>query len=270
MATVSRNEDEKEQKKEVVKIDPFGQLEDGETRKLSVANIDDAWGRSAPPPKGFYDLRLMPLSKDGATKEFFDPRDEKKGFYYQANVEFKIVSDDKELDGTPIFDFLKTSIPRGKELSTMAAVLAKCGFSPTPKGQEETTDGKLLAKFAKASSQMPIIKGVMINWKASYQDSNNRWQVPYKDYDQFPDDGEDGKMFEVEYRDGGKRITLNAKAYIQWNVRQGEAKNNKVTSIAKEVEKLDEGVEEKLVSQPRNGKNKPAPVEITDDDLERL
>jgi len=221
MATVSRgNETEETKVNKPVFIDPFGSdVEAGEVRKLNPdANPDDAWGSIAPPPKGFYNLRMMPLAKDSTQKKASKNDDT---FYYSTNVEFQVVSDNKEVDGATVYGQVVSYISRGRELSTMAALVKKAGY----KIKDEMTDGQLVTHLGKVSLKQPIMKDkVCINWQGSYKRSDGTYENVFTDYDQFPDDGKGGKLFEVSIMTPEGRKDITARANIQWNAKEEEVK----------------------------------------------
>lgn len=79
-----------DQNKPIV-VDPLGQLQKGEVRKLDVTDPDDAWKRSAPlQGHRWYKFRLNPLAKDACSLVYLNPKNHKEGFYYTANLNWKL------------------------------------------------------------------------------------------------------------------------------------------------------------------------------------
>lgn len=263
----SVNDDTRENRKDVsVVVDPLGKLEAGEVRKLDVSNPDDAWTRSAPVPKGFYDLRISPLGKDACKMVWEDPMDHSKGFSYSANVEFSVVSDDSELNGSLAYANFSTKIYRGKPLSTIAALIIKLGYSPFAKNSQtqEVSDGELLKKLAKIAAQSPIIKNVFLNWRIQYSTESGKWVTPLKDMDDFPENADGGKSHEVQVvrSDTKTREAMYASTYIQWDVKPEAKTTTKVTKVAVPAP------DEEPVT-PTKKRTAPAPID-DDDDLDKL
>lgn len=230
-------------KKPVVVDVTSGSLDLGESRKLNVSvDPESAFGAGAPPPKGMYKFKLMPLGKDSVTKRWFSNSDE---FYYSVNVELKVVSDDKDLDGFSVNTYLSTAIGRGKELSTLAAFIMLCGKDPLKKGESEIADGTLIKRFATYANSAPLVESKLgLDWRASYQAEDETWKNILNRYEDFPEDGKGGRHWECEVTvpgPNGKPVSkdVRAQAFINWRMKE-TTRNEESTSKTVSKKEVDE------------------------------
>ncbi len=162
---------------------------------IGVASVldptEDAWEYAPPPPKNRYTLRLL-LSDRGFEWGHRDPNDP-QSLYYTCNLECRIVGGD--FNEIPVFDTVRTSIPRGKNLSTMMGLLLFIGYKLpktdlSPRGQAYIFQ-QLLKREPKCDA--------FVDWRASVQLPNGDWKNIFSSMDDFPD-GKGGKSHLYRYR----------------------------------------------------------------------
>ena len=261
-------------------VDPFASgFEAGEARKLNLnAEPESAFGAGAPPQKGFYSFRLMPLGKESVSKKWVDKDDQSKGFYYSLAIELKVVSDDKDVDGYPVTTYVSTMIGRGKELSTLAAFIKMCGKEPMKPGENEIEDGVLVQRFARFANSMPVVpRKFQLDWNASYLDEKTEtWKNVLNRYEDFPEDGKGGRLYECEVTVpglDGKPTTkeVRARAFIRWQAKEEGSTNSSsggktITNTAsKKVDTIDEEA-----PKPKAAATKAKPTVVVPSDIDDL
>ncbi len=251
---------------------------DGEAAKMDYT--EDAWSYGAP-PKGeeIYRFKLF-LDKDGIKQGLEDQKDP-KSVYYQCNLICKIV--EGEYEGVPVYCKVSTKIYRGKNISTMAGLIAKMVTDPS-KMPNPVTPKSLAVLLAKLMAKEPIVKGEL-DWRGAYQykdkvTGKDEWENIFRHYREFPVDPEDKnvRLHEVVVSNKFNGGTAVVRAQTQINrffAKNEEPPKQKVigangvqvggaVSGVVAMPELDLDTPS-LVSQPRTGGNAaPAPV---DDDL---
>lgn len=157
--------------------------------KSKLDPTEDAWSRTAPPPKGDYDIKLFAGGKDAWRQGLIDENDE-DSIYYSCNLECKIVSENKEYDGASLFSTVTTRIGRGKHISTMAGLIKKCGY----KVPEEATPLEIARLFKKVLAKEPILRGNECDWEG-YSKADSK--TIFLSMDDFPEDSEGNKRWRV-------------------------------------------------------------------------
>jgi hypothetical protein len=174
------------ERQELTLIKDWAQAPDGASSQLDLK--EDAWEFGAPPPRGLYDLKLFP-AKECCKWGYIDPKD-KTGLFYTINMECKIVSDNTDYDGIPVFGAVTTRIFRGKNISTAAGLLVVLGYKvPNP-----ATD-KQLAMYAEAALKKERVAKAELDWRGaySYKDPKNGqdvWENVFNHFEEFPPDPE--------------------------------------------------------------------------------
>lgn len=171
-----------ETKLELVK--DWSQAPDGTSSQLDLT--EDAWQFGAPPPRGIYDLKLFP-AKECVKWGLQDPKD-KNSIYYLIQMECKVVSDNEDYDGVPVFGNVSTRIFRGKSISTAAGLLVKLSY----KVDNPITDKKLAMMTELALKKERVIKSEL-DWRGaySYKDAKTGqdvWENVFNHYEEFPQD----------------------------------------------------------------------------------
>lgn len=160
------------------------QLE-GETRK--TGNLDeDAWTFGPPPPHEVYQLKVF-LARDGLVQQV--SVDNATNGFYSANLECRIVSDNADYDGLPVFVRVTTRPYRGHTLSTLEHMLVKMGFRASLAKRETVTDKQLAQMLMEAIKREPLI-WAEVDWRGSYSFTNAKgdtvWENPLHTYTDFP------------------------------------------------------------------------------------
>lgn len=188
-------------------------LKSGKKSKLDPT--EDAWARTAPPPKGDYNLKLF-LAKDGFKANYTDPED-LDTIYYIADLECKIQSNDKEVDGFTVFSKVTTRISRGKNISTLAGLIVKCGY----KLPEEATPLELIKMLRKVLATEPILRDCHCDWNAW---SKNDQKNIYTSMEDFPEDEEGNKrhQFSISNKDGGREDISASFKIKEWGSKKGK------------------------------------------------
>lgn len=120
-----------------------------EGKEVEINPDADAWENPQPPPDGIYKFKLF-----GARNAFQMGKTEDGGdVYYQVNLECKLISENKDLDGRTIFGKVNTLIGQGKEISTMAGLIRKMG----PTVPSKITPKQLLQLFKRVLSKEPSL-----------------------------------------------------------------------------------------------------------------
>lgn len=147
---------------------------------------EDAWSFGAPPPHEMYQLRVT-LAKDGLTLETAD--NDADDSYIVANLECRIVSDNSDYDGIPVFLRVTTRAYRGHTLSTMEAMIVKMGFRSSLAKRETLTD-RLVAEMLLAAIKKEPLVWAELDWRGSYSYTNSKgdtvWENPLRTYTDFP------------------------------------------------------------------------------------
>lgn len=207
---------------EVHKVTDWNQEPEGPTSRLDPT--DDPWATSPPPPMGSYRLKLF-VGRDGVTRGLVregnpqNPED----YYYSCDLECRIVSDDKESNGFPVFDRINTMIGRGKNLSTMAGLLVKMGISLPP----QATAKQVAMAFSNSIKAEPVL-WANLDWEARVQDGLRRngsenWITPLATMTDFPANGKGGFLHEssVQLSRGGKARVRARLVVVDWGTAQG-------------------------------------------------
>lgn len=273
MAIMNRgtSETEVQEKEKPVYIDPDStSIPSGEVRRLNFEiDPEDAWTMGAPPQPGFYRWKVLPLGKTSITQKLNDPADKNKGFYYSVAVELEIVgSGDKEIDGYTQTVYVSTNVYRGKEISTMAALILLAGVKLKT---NELSDGDLLAKFITFCKLGKVLaRPVFLNWEATYEESSGNWKKAIRNYQGFPIDANTGhRIFECRTKcPDGKERDVRARSYIQWGLKEAE---KAVAAKADNNDDLDVGTPVKAAPAPvATPAPKPKAVTPTVVDLDEL
>jgi len=210
--------EEQEDRIEARKVDLSDSgLSEGAKSKLDPNQ--DAWEFPAPPPGGkLYNLRLH-LGSDGF-KAYEVVKDDPESVVYSCALECRIESDDKEVDGQPVFPRVSTRIGRGKDISTMAAVVALCGVKiDSTKEYSPLRIAKAMEKLLK-KDPTPLIKGCLLDWQGTRQLPNGNWDTVFRSMADFPKDkkGRPMHIVSVSRKDGGKD-EVRARLYVKkWPV----------------------------------------------------
>lgn len=165
-------------------VTDWNQVGEGVSRTLDLT--EDAWTFGPPPPRGVYDLKCLP-AKECAKWGLINPKDP-NSIYYNLAMECKIVSDEKEYDGIPVFGSVTTRVYRGKENSTAAALLQKMGF----KVPQPVTDKKLAMLVIEGLKKERIVKAEL-DWRGAYSYKDPKtgediWENVFNHYEEFPID----------------------------------------------------------------------------------
>lgn len=167
-------------------VKDLGQLPDGPSRTLDLN--EDAWSFGAPPPRGIYDLKCLPAKEN--LKYGLEDAKNPQSIYYTIQMECKIVSDNQDYDGIPVFGGVSTRVYRGKENSTAAGLLTKMGYKvPNP-----ITDKRLAMLVVEALKKERIVKSE-IDWRGAYMYKDPKtgadtWENVFNHYEEFPLDPE--------------------------------------------------------------------------------
>ena len=93
-------------------------------------------------------------------------------------------------------------------------------------GETEVSDGVLVKRFANFANTMPLIsRRLMLDWNASYQKEDQSWANVLNRYEDFPEDGKGGRLWECEVTvpgPNGKPISkeVRARPFIRWNAKE--------------------------------------------------
>lgn len=189
-------------------------LKQGKKSKLDPT--EDAWSRTAPPPKGEdYTLKIF-LAKDGMKQGLIDKNDA-DSIFYEAELECKTVSENPDIDNFTVFGRVSTKIGRGKNISTMAGLINKMGY----KLPEEATPLQLAKMLKAAIAKSPILYDCHLDWSGWSKNDN---KVVCSSMDDFPQDEEGNPVhqFKISNKDGGKEeITASLKIRVWGNKRKG-------------------------------------------------
>jgi len=200
---------------EMKQVTNLKECEEGVPVKLNLD--EDAWEYGAPPPKNAYKLKLF-LAKDGIKQSQLS--DNTKDVYYVMNLECRIVSDNPEYDGVPVFTRVDTRVYRGKDISTMAGLLVACGYKNTLEKEATAITPLRLARYMEAAlKKEPVVTGEL-EWRGSYQFLNDKgeetWVNAIKKYEDFPmlPDGT-GRNHITYITDKTKNVTYEIRAQSQ-------------------------------------------------------
>jgi hypothetical protein len=179
---------EQTERQELALVKDWTQAPDGMSSQLDLT--EDAWEFGPPPPRGLYDLKLYP-AKECCKWGYIDPRDKNGGIYYTVNFESKIVSDNPDHDGIPVFGGVSTRIYRGKSISTAAGLVVKMGFKVQP---NPITDRQLAQLCEKALKLEKVVKAEL-DWRGAYSYRDPKtgqevWENVFNHYEEFPPDPE--------------------------------------------------------------------------------
>ncbi len=185
---------------------------EGEVRDLGDLT-EDAWEYGAPPPHDVYQLKCF-LSKDGWKQGLQNSKDPGSVFL-QANLECRIIHDNEDYNGIPVFIRVNTKTWRGKTISTMEGMIAKWGFAEAYKKQVAKNGGKITPKFIakvfEAALKSEPTLHAELDWRGSYsyipkgsKDGEEKWENVYNHYWEFPknDDGGRQHIVSVAGKDG--------------------------------------------------------------------
>lgn len=166
--------------------------------KRALDATEDAWERSAPIKPGRYSIKAY-LSKDKPKMGFYD--EAKKEPWFTLSLECKVKSTDPEINDTTVFGGVTTRINRGKKISTAGGLVVKYGYK-LPAEASDVDMVKLVTLVLK--KEKPI--DVEIDWKAGYKEADGTWINLANSYDDFPDNPEGGKDYELKItkKDGSK------------------------------------------------------------------
>lgn len=158
----------------------------GEGIARKVGDLDeDAWSFGAPPPHELYQLKVF-LARDGMTVQEAEGDD--TNLFFVANLECRIVSDNVDYDGMPVFFRVTTRPYRGHTLSTMEHVLVKMGFKTSLQKRETVTD-KLIAEMLLAAIKKEPLIWAEVDWRGSYSWINAKgvtvWENPLRTFTDF-------------------------------------------------------------------------------------
>lgn len=192
------------------------------TIPVKVAEIDyteDAWERSAPPPRDIYQLRLFP-TKDGYEPRKYNEKDPNSPMFFQAALECRIVSDNPEYNNIPVFYYASTRLPRGKNISTVLGLMIKAGAKIKATSLTDIDQIKFFDQFL---TKEPIISAEL-DWRGSYlsgQDpktGKNQYANVFNHYEEFPEnpDGADAvRQHEITIsKKDGTPVEIKAQLYI--------------------------------------------------------
>lgn len=185
-------------------------LPDGPEVQLDPS--EDAWEYGAPPPAGIYKVKLM-LSKDPFKLQQYDAKDP-KATAIQVALDCKIVSEDKDLDGTPVFTNVSTRVFRGKNISTAAGLIVKLGF----KLPSAISDKKVAQLVEAAVKKEPVIT-CELDWRGSFSVPNPKggkdtWVNVFNHYADFPK-AEDGSRLHIVRHETKEHGTKEVRAMVQ-------------------------------------------------------
>lgn len=238
---------EQTQTEKLALVKDWAQAPDGASSQLDLT--EDAWEFGAPPPRGLYNLKLFP-AKECCKWGLADAKDQ-NSIYYVVNIEAKIVSDNPDHEGIPVFCGVTTRIFRGKSISTAAGLVVKMGY----KVQNPITDKQLAQLCEKALKQEKIVK-TELDWRGSYsfkdpKTGQDTWENVFNHYEEFPPDpekpGTRKHLVTVANKVGGV-----AEVRAQLRVVRFFGKDDKLPTFA------DGNL---LVSAPRSVLQPPAPVQ---------
>lgn len=169
------------EKGELALVKDWAQAPDGTSSQLDLT--EDAWEFGAPPPRGLYDLKLFPAKE--CVKWGLQDSQDKNSVYYFIQMECKVVSENEDYNGVPVFGNVSTRIFRGKSISTAAGLLVKLSYKvPNP-----ITDKQLAMLTEKALKNERIIKAEL-DWRGaySYKDAKGQdvWENVFNHYEEFP------------------------------------------------------------------------------------
>lgn len=111
--------------------------------EVDIDPEDDAWEFGPPPPKGCYPLKLA--------FQVAPPKSWKKGntrdgqLVYSTTLEGRVALEG-DYEGTVTFLDIRTSLRRGKRISTAAGLIAKCGFKLKPR-LDDLTVARMVTKL---------------------------------------------------------------------------------------------------------------------------
>lgn len=244
-------------------------------KKSKLDPTQDAWSSSAPPKKDNYRLKLFP-AKDGYRVKY-EREDDEDSIYYSVNLECRIVSDEKETDNYPVFSTVTTRIGRGKNISTMAGLMAKGGVNLP---EEEVSELKIFRLMAKWLKKEPVL-WAKVDWKGGYMpgDGKSKYVSLYKSMEDFPE-LEDGDGYQhvvmVTDKSTGGQAEVRAKVEVkEWygvnapsaNGESGDDDEEEEEVKPKSKKKADDDDEEEEKPVEKK-KKKVAPKEDEEDDDE--
>jgi len=207
--------------------------------KGKVSKLDptaDSFSFPKPAPKGSYNLKIML----GQKKIEIAPIDEKKDIsdencYFRANLECVIVDSPEGLyDNQRVFPMVSTRLGRGKELSTMADLIIRCGYGKNLKS--EMNDYEVAELFNKMVDKEPILKHVECDWEAWSKEDK---KTVYHSMTDFPEDGKGGHEHVVQYttsKRNKEQLTANLKVK-KWPTGAKLVEEGKVGKVANKAVK---------------------------------
>jgi hypothetical protein len=211
-------------------IDPLASdAPEGTEEELDTSQAEDFWEAPPPPPKGKYDLKLFPTEKCFQIRYLDEDNPDPDEIYYTANLELKIVNHSKELDGSTLYHTVSTRVPRGRSISSMAALLTMMGVNVPPKASHRE-QARLLAK---ALSAEPILSAD-IDWQAwSRLQSRNVFNT----MTDFPVNAKGGyqHVVSISGRDGSKEQVVARARVVKWYPKAGKQAESSTTKQRRRV-----------------------------------
>lgn len=162
----STSEEKKPQQLKKVDLNDTS-LPDGEA--IEIDSKADAYSFAKPAPHGIYQLKLY-LDSSGFRMGQADEHDP-SSVYFIADLDMRVISDDKNIQGQSIQDGLSTTVFRGHKASQVSTLISKIGYgdkipaSITPRQQ-----ATLLSKILKKE---PIVFAEL-DWRAWSKNQLNR------------------------------------------------------------------------------------------------
>jgi hypothetical protein len=231
------------------------------TGTAKKVNLDeDAWERTAPPPKGVYSLQLFV----GDPVVSINYKKDKTFESYSIKMLAKVVNSTEDYNGAMAFPSVTTRMGRGKSISTAIGLLIKLGYGSKLDPTKEYTDKTIARAVVSALKKEPIIPSNICDWKTSYQDSKEKWQNVANTMDDMPVDenGEHMHIYSITDREGQRR-ELTAQFYIkEWGGIGAKAVVETPTVVVEEegeVKEEPKKVEEKPKVNVKIKKSTPPP-----------
>lgn len=195
---------------------------------VTIDPTEDAWARSAPPPRGDYDLKLF-MAKEFAKLITADNDENVK--WYELNLECRIVnSAEGEFDNLVVFPKVSTYLGRGKNTTTCMGLIQKLGYKIPERPLNHVEQAQLLHMAIKKE---PLAK-VLLDW-SGWSQKNNR--VVFKSMLDWPLNDDSTYQHEVDIvANDGTTETIKASVKVRhWYGKNEpsllvEAKEKNVTS----------------------------------------
>lgn len=261
MAVISKDkknrEDSQNTESTLKAVDIFDKdLDAGKDVEMDATS--DAFDMAAPPPKGYYEVKLF-LDKEGFKTGLFD-KDDDESVYYSCGMECPIVQPEK-YEGVRIFTKCSTVVGRGKANSTMGTLIVKAGKSfdiELPPKSNHLTIARLFGKLLKKEPTLIA----EIDWRA--WDKENQEFVIYG-MEQFPK-REDGTYNNVTEKKGKRLI---GSAFVQRWLTKAEYKELKASGKLTQEKGSTTVVkkEEKVKETPKEEKKQVSTVSLDDEDF---